>query len=433
MTGLIGWWPLHENSGDKAYDLSGNGNHGSLNGGVTQGVAGKGGLTAYSFDGSDDYVSMGDFFDAPSSLTLSTWVKFDSTPNSRSTVITKGGSGDDSYSLTWNPDDGGINFYVDDSNGNSSDATFKSPQTGVWYHILGAYDGETARIFVNGELKGSSSNASGSLVSNTNPVTIARRGNNSQWHLDGNVADVRIYNRALTSQEIQTLYEWGNGDYARPPDSNNGGISRWKLDGAVDDSYGSNSGTNNGVTFTDGVDGQAGSFANGDYIGIGDSLDFGTSSFSISTWINPAPDESTKYYYIVSKGNSPGYLLRINSDDTVTGRISDGSGTVSTVSRETISNNNWYHLTYAVNRNDNNSRIYINGVQQDSADISAIGDITNSGSFEIGRVDGTSGPYEGLIDDVRIYSKALNPKEIFELYRWGTKGRDLRKFTVNTR
>ena len=53
MTGLVGWWPLNEYSGSTAYDLSGNDNHGSLNSGVTQGVAGKGGLTSYSFDGSD--------------------------------------------------------------------------------------------------------------------------------------------------------------------------------------------------------------------------------------------------------------------------------------------------------------------------------------------------------------------------------------------
>lgn len=57
MTGLIGWWPLHEDSG-RASDLSGNGNHGTLSGGVTQGVAGRGGLTAYSFDGVDGEVAL---------------------------------------------------------------------------------------------------------------------------------------------------------------------------------------------------------------------------------------------------------------------------------------------------------------------------------------------------------------------------------------
>jgi hypothetical protein len=57
VTGLIGWWPLHESSG-KAKDLSGNGNDGALNNGVRQGVAGKGGLTAYSFDGKDEYVDI---------------------------------------------------------------------------------------------------------------------------------------------------------------------------------------------------------------------------------------------------------------------------------------------------------------------------------------------------------------------------------------
>ena len=52
---LIGYWPLNENSG-KAYDRSGNGNHGSLNGAVTQGETGLLGNTAYDFDGNDDYI-----------------------------------------------------------------------------------------------------------------------------------------------------------------------------------------------------------------------------------------------------------------------------------------------------------------------------------------------------------------------------------------
>jgi hypothetical protein len=33
---------------------------------------------------------------------------------------------------------------------------------------------------------------------------------------------------------------------------------------------------------------------------------------------------------------------------------------------------------------------------------------------------------DGLIDDVRIYDRALEPWEIHEIYRWGTRGRDLR-------
>lgn len=52
MTGLIGWWPLHEKTG-RSNDLSGNENHGSNNSPI-HGIAGKGGLTAYSFNGSDD-------------------------------------------------------------------------------------------------------------------------------------------------------------------------------------------------------------------------------------------------------------------------------------------------------------------------------------------------------------------------------------------
>ena len=96
MTGLVGWWPLNEDSGNTAYDLSGNGNHGSLNGGITQGVVGKGGLTSYSFDGNDDYVDVGDSaFNLSEAISLSVWIKPDSLGQQAIISKTQGGS----YSL----------------------------------------------------------------------------------------------------------------------------------------------------------------------------------------------------------------------------------------------------------------------------------------------------------------------------------------------
>ncbi|MFT4892883.1 MAG: hypothetical protein ACI8Z7_000672 [Candidatus Nanohaloarchaea archaeon] len=86
--GLIGWWPLHENSG-RANDLSGNGNHGSLNGSLTQGSAGKGGLVAYKFDGSDDYVSISPTLKDPE-FSVSLWVYIGS-ESSRNICFSQGG------------------------------------------------------------------------------------------------------------------------------------------------------------------------------------------------------------------------------------------------------------------------------------------------------------------------------------------------------
>jgi hypothetical protein len=41
--------------------------------------------------------------------------------------------------------------------------------------------------------------------------------------------------------------------------------------------------------------------------------------------------------------------------------------------------------------------------------------------------------FEGKLDDPRLYSRPLKSHEVFQLYQWGTRGRDMRKLTVNAR
>ena len=55
--GLVGYWPRDEGSGIGTVDASGNGNGGPLNGGPTWDAGKSGG--ALNFDGSDDYVDLG--------------------------------------------------------------------------------------------------------------------------------------------------------------------------------------------------------------------------------------------------------------------------------------------------------------------------------------------------------------------------------------
>jgi len=73
---LVAHWTFDEGSGDIAYDSSGNGNDGTLNGGPVWVVGKIGG--ALEFDGADDFVSVPDkpyiTFSSSDSYTLATWV-----------------------------------------------------------------------------------------------------------------------------------------------------------------------------------------------------------------------------------------------------------------------------------------------------------------------------------------------------------------------
>ena len=75
--GLVGYWLLNEGTGEKAFDLSDNGNTGTLQG-DTHFVPGKFG-SALDLDGTGDYVSCGvaSNFNITDQITMAAWVSVD--------------------------------------------------------------------------------------------------------------------------------------------------------------------------------------------------------------------------------------------------------------------------------------------------------------------------------------------------------------------
>ncbi|QGA80300.1 LamG domain-containing protein [Candidatus Nanohalobium constans] len=204
---LIGYWPLNEESGSTAYDHSGNEKHGSVNNGgdstVVGATIGPTGQNAYSFDGSNDYVSTG-FNQDNSSFTVSFWARPGSDITDFSNVI---GQGDDSktsnnsftYTIRWAGGD--LDFYTSD--GSSNAAVAISAPKSTWNHYTLSWTGSEMRVFKNGKLEGTDNSIS-KLYSSTNNTELG--GLNSSDLFKGSVSEVRIYNHVLTPQEIQYLY-----------------------------------------------------------------------------------------------------------------------------------------------------------------------------------------------------------------------------------
>lgn len=82
------------------------------------------------------------------------------------------------------------------------------PQLNVWYHVVGVADSNSTRIYVNGELEGTSTSISTSSL-NTQ-FDIGRHINSDTYRINGAVDDVRIYDRPITDIEVKTLYELGS-------------------------------------------------------------------------------------------------------------------------------------------------------------------------------------------------------------------------------
>lgn len=426
MSGLVGFWSLAESSG-RANDLSGNGNHGTVNG-ATQGVWGRGGLTAYSFDGTDDTVTVGEsgadeIINAP--ITVSVWARKRTTTSGVDIFDYESTRLHLAYEK--NASDG-LEFNIYD--GSQNTATTGVTITDEWFHILGTFDGSDMRVYVNGNLEGTAS--ASNINDGIGGIYIGGQATSGQYW-DGSIADVRVYSRVLSPQEVQTLYEWGSEDYT--PQSlhdgtDSGAVSRYTFDGDVTtDSWGTNTLTDNtsAGTTTDAIRGDAKSFdGTDDYMDIGASLGFGSGDFSISAWFNTDSgnargvsnyDGANAHFDAGVKGGKARIYLRDSNDNQM-----------NPVGNTTINNQNWYHVVGM--RNGDTAKIYVNGVLESTSTNSSVGSIDSGSNAYIASDPNGTSYFSGDIDDLRIYDRALSDREVFDLYRWGARGKDMRKEMV---
>ncbi len=74
-------------------------------------------------------------------------------------------------------------------------------ETGVWYHIVGTYDGSQAKIYLDDQLMGSLN-----LTGNVKPGQTAHIGQDGTSFFDGQIDNVQVYEKGLTPQEVEFLY-----------------------------------------------------------------------------------------------------------------------------------------------------------------------------------------------------------------------------------
>jgi hypothetical protein len=197
--GLVGWWPFNGNANDE----SGNNNNGTVNG-ATLTTDRNGQINkAYNFDGNDYIeVNRSNSIEPTNQITYACWVFMNSGFNG-STFFVKGyqvGLGSYGYSISLAALSSGGTY-----GGNSINTTV---QQNRWYYMLTTYDGNSCKLYIDGQLV-HTSNPNGTLqynnlnlfmgVSNTPTVPVV--------YLNGKLDDIAIWNRALTQQEVTNLYQ----------------------------------------------------------------------------------------------------------------------------------------------------------------------------------------------------------------------------------
>ncbi len=138
-----------------------------------------------------------------------------------------------------------------------------------------------------------------------------------------------------------------------------------------------------------------------------------TQQITIAAWIRPNAVENKG---ILSKLSGNGYEFRIFSDGKLEFRINRAaSGTAYKLNSNqsyVANGSTWTHV--AVTFNGPKSTIYINGVQDNSTTYAPVQIISNTADLRIGAV-ATGNRWNGDLDDVRLYNRALSGSEILNL------------------
>ena len=221
---LVGWWKLDESSGNIAYDSSGKGNNGRIQGNP-QWVAGQIG-GALQFDGSGDYVDCGnaaslDIYGSDAQVTIALWVNSPNVGQVHGSLVTKG-EWNDSYSLLIKGEP--RKLWAADSDTTLSANPLTNNQ---WYHVAVTTDGTTGEVkfYINGQLSGVRKKNTSGIGQTSIPVNIAREQYGAgRWYFNGMIDDVRIYNQILTQDRIQDIMKGELYPFASKPYPSDGGI-----------------------------------------------------------------------------------------------------------------------------------------------------------------------------------------------------------------
>jgi len=204
-SGLSGWWEFEEGEDSTAYDSSGNGNDGTLNGDPNW-VDGKTGEYALDFDGDGDYVSIPSISALEgSSVTIAAWINGENfLPGgwNFNPIVTQYNSLCEGYYLYVRGDDNKPALYL----GGVEVVSMSAISTHQWYHIAGTYDNSVLKIYINGDLKNTFLGSGGTGVEYNCYIGYDQT---DGFYFDGRIDDVRIFDRALTEGEIEALYQAG--------------------------------------------------------------------------------------------------------------------------------------------------------------------------------------------------------------------------------
>jgi RHS repeat-associated protein len=226
------YWPLSDTTGSSAADASGNGNTGTIEGGVTKdttpGIPAAPDIPSMKFNGTTGYITTPYAEPASTAFSMSAWFK---TTSTHTMMVLASARDNNAYNYSFALSVGGtstdqsageVAFFLDGNgyiDGIQSNASYKNGAwnlvTGVWSAPSGTlFEPSQMTLYINGAPVSTSDLGSGGEFTSPAPGggQLDIGDNLSGWNLfSGDLADIAVFPSSLTPGDVQMLY--GTGEY----------------------------------------------------------------------------------------------------------------------------------------------------------------------------------------------------------------------------
>ena len=413
IDGAVAYWKLDESAGITASDYSPNGYDGTLvNMDDSDWVPGKTG-NALNFDGTNNYVAADAVCAemAGGDVTVSAWMKADAlNPANQFIIATNSSAGDNILMFGTQANTATLSFVDSEPLWRDTPATVID---NTWHHIAYVLDDsfDTVTIYVDGGQ--ALSFASTVSVDATDLFSLGQEydaGPTTGDFYKGRLDDVRVYNYALSDTEIRRLHD------------PSGLIAHWKLD--------ETSGTVAENDATYGYDATLVNMDDSDWVGgnTGNALDFdGVNDYvviddicaamagkdvTVSAWVKaPAVNPATQFIISINTSTGDNRLLCGTPAGTATLSLGDTAWHDTTAA---VIDNTWHHIAYVLEDSSDTIIVYVDGIEAlsftSTISIAATDLLSLGQEYDPPMTPGDF--YDGLLDDVRIYDRALSETEI---------------------
>ncbi len=375
------------------------------------------GARAYAFNGVSSSINAAN--SAPlnsATTTVSFWVKVNALPAQGEAFLVSYGGWQERLKISL-PAHGKVVFSTNNVGTGNSDMDAgdgNALPVGVWKHVVMTHDGTNDKIFIDGVKKATKA-VTGNLKSTVNPLGIGYDPIDNGSFFNGSLDEVQVYNYALTEGEVTALYITQSLSPAVATDL----VADYKLNSnGIDNTQFGNTATGKATATANRFNygGNAMSFAGSDSLVASNSVNLQSDNTTISFWVRVKSLPAQGEVFLLSNG---GWQERWKISLPSHGKpvfTTNSTGGIKDMDSDSVALpiGAWRHVVMVHDAAGN--KMFINGQLKKS--IAATGALNKTSKpFGIGynAVDG-GGNFNGDLDDIQIYNRALTDIEVTALY-----------------